>query len=69
MYPGKRIQQSLHFWLHWRGYAKWYYDKDYNSDWWYFQTALHNPPSEKIVGGLYNTRSGWQNQLWEYNEI
>ena len=70
MYPGKRIQQSLHFWYHhrWYGGSKWDYDKDYNSDWWYFQTAFHNLPSEKIVD-MYYYWWGGQWQLWAFHKL
>ena len=47
--PGKIHSQNLHIWYHWSILSKWRYDKDPNSWWWHFYTALHNPPSEKIV--------------------
>ena len=64
-FPGKFYQQDLHHWYHSHNYAKWYYWKDPNNgDWAHFYTALHNPPSEKIVDMYYNYWWGGQCQIW-----
>lgn len=64
-FPGKFYQQSLHHWYHASSYPKWYYEKDPNTAWWGFYTALHNPPtSEKIVDFYFNYWWGGQWQLW-----
>ena len=63
---GKIYHQDLHHWWHWHIAPKWAYHKDYNSDWAHFYTALHNPPSEKIVNFHYYYPGGGQSQLWAY---
>ena len=67
LYLGKIYQQNLHHWWHWHIAPKWAYHKDYNVDWTYFYTPLHNPPSEKILDMYYYyPGSGYTNQMWEY---
>ena len=49
---------------------KWSYHKDPNNDWNHFYTALHNPPSEKIIDMYYPYNGGsGQFQIWTYKDI
>lgn len=70
---GKMYQQDLHMYAHNVSDPKRSYAKDPNDNiyWEHFRTALHNPPSEKIVDMYrYGISGDGQRQLWAlYNEI